>query len=1361
MKRPYIYFSLLSLCFLFASNGELISQDNEIRLRSIELPVFLTAGTTQCMLEDSYGYLWIGNYAGLHRYDGYEIETYTNNKLDSLSIGDNKVNAIAEDHLKNFWVGTQNGLYYFNRQKETFTQVLVGKEAKGKPYVSNIKIDHLKRIWVNSFNGIHVFNSKKIEEKKYLKDDKEISQTIFEIIHDKNQNTWLLGYPNIYRINKRNGIPVGFNVSEQVKEKELKFNDKEVNSISSYLYNEHKNIFLLGTNIKTLGFSLTEGSYFVPQNIPDSLVVGVNHSDDEVLFHDVQGDIFKYNLNTFAFDKLKIVSSVDLNNERSKEKKFFTTTKNIFLQTLGNFFVLSKQNNRFKNILWSDDLSIVHSWVYNIFEFQKDEIIINTKFGPSVFNIKNRELFQLEPPKELSIDDWKKTEFHTMLDVENDLSIFGTNSGVFYFDKKTKQLEFLNNKIDGLEKIKGKYITGMCMDDNGMLWIATWNSGTFKIDFENLECKSYLYNFEDKSLKRMGRSMILDKNKNLWIGTRGGLGKYVVVQDTFHFYTSSDTDPNSLSENTVFDIHEDSKGLFWIGTYGGGLDCFDPEKGEVIESYTKLHGLADNNVMNIMPDKSGNLWLKTFNGISRFNLDSKKIDTFSKEDGLLAEMQTVYNAGISPYTGEMFHKISLGLQIFHPDSITYSDFKPNLVFTDFKLSNKSVGINNSPMESNKDSFLLQKSINQLEELNLAYDQNVIGFEYAALDVSNTKKGEYAYQLEGFDNDWQYVGKSRSTTFTNLDPGQYVFKVKGTNKDGVWSPHEKSIKLNILPPWYMTWWSKILYGLIIGIIALAIYRYQKRRLELQAQLSFEKNEADRLLELDTLKTNLYTNITHEFRTPLTVILGLTDLIKEQIPGISEEKIKNYLNDIDRNGNGLLSLVNQMLDLSKLEAGKLNLHLQQSNIVQYLNYLFQSFESLAESKKIQLLFDSNVDSLVMDYDPERLAQIFNNLLSNAIKFTPEGGKVSVLLQKEASNNLFHLFVKDTGIGISQNNVKHVFDRFYQIEGSTTRKGEGTGIGLAFVKELANLMDGDIHLESQVGVGSSFKLSLPIKNQAQVVAANTTALEKNLPKVIKDSIQSPASLSDADGEVVLLVEDNTDVRNYLKACLVEKYQILEAENGEVGIAKALEVIPDLIISDVMMPIKDGFEVCETLKQHELTSHIPIIMLTAKADIDSKLAGLEFGADDYLAKPFHKKELLIRMKNLISIRKNLQERYKDFSRPIKSQDQKLKLEDEFVLKLKEAIETNIDLSNFGPTELANTVFLSKSQVHRKLKALTGKSTGQFIHQVRLFKAKEMLLETQNSATQIAFEVGYKELSYFSKLFTEEFGISPSEIRK
>ena len=452
---------------------------------------------------------------------------------------------------------------------------------------------------------------------------------------------------------------------------------------------------------------------------------------------------------------------------------------------------------------------------------------------------------------------------------------------------------------------------------------------------------------------------------------------------------------------------------------------------------------------------------------------------------------------------------------------------------------------------------------------------------------------------------------------------------------------------------------------------------------------------------------------------------------------------------------------MLDLSKLEAGKLDLHLQQADIVQYLNYLFQSFESMAESKNVNLQFDSSEEKILMDYDQERISQVFNNLMSNAIKFTPQGGKVSVEIKEDISEKLFHLHVKDTGIGISQNNVKHVFDRFYQIEGSTTRKGEGTGIGLAFVKELSHLMDGDIQLESNMGVGSTFKLSLPITNKAPLRdAILNSGKQINSAEVSLDIKQESVNINE-NREVVLLVEDNTDVRNYLRACLENQYQIIEAENGEVGITTALEIIPDLIISDVMMPIKDGFEVCETLKQHELTSHIPIIMLTAKADIDSKLAGLEFGADDYLAKPFHKKELLIRIKNLISLRKKLQSRYSDISKPIKSQDKKLKIEDEFVIKIKETIEANIEDADFGPSELAKTIFLSKSQVHRKLKALTGKSTGQFIHQVKLHKAKEMLLNTQNSATQIAFEVGYKELSYFSKLFTEEFGASPSEIRK
>lgn len=1353
---------LVGICILTQSKS--YCQDVNIFASPLNIKENIKRGNIIDAMEDSYGYLWFGNYAGLHRYDGYKTKSFTHNRQDSFSIGDNKVNRIVEDFNQDLWIGTQNGLYLFKRKKEKFIQINLGKGMVNKSYVYDILEDQNKRIWVASYHGVFCLQNNEVVKSFDKNDFTEENNSTKRFFLDSDKNLWLISNANVFKFNEESKKFEIFEMINNINAMLPAANRIDKLERYGFVYHEESNMLLAGDFNLTIGFDLSKKRFFLPKNTPiKSYPALYVDNTSEILFVSQNGGWTKYNLSNQTFEKVKI-NTDGVSSEKSIFYGSIVKTKNHYIGIARlELSFIEFHKNKFRRFLWDDKLKIKHSYFYNIYEVKRNHILINTEEGPKLVNLGDNSIRNVKPPNSNTKVNWNKIEIEFLLDFDEEKFIAATSNGLYFLNKKKEQLTEFSPDFKDLNTNLKSAATSMTFDSEGFLWLGTWSAGVYKIDLQQKSWKHYNYDVISRQFKRAStRSIYLDKENNLWIGTRGGLGKYLPNQDSIHFYTSNEDDLKSLSENTVFDMYESQKGYLWLGTYGGGIDLFDIEKGQVIKSYTTKDGLLDNNVMSIIPDKKNNLWLKTFDGFSRFDLDTKEIESFDKKDGLLTSTQVVYNAGLSPFTGEIFHKNREGLQLFHPDSIYPSNYEPRIVLTDFKLSNKSIPINKQGHELSEDTFLIDKAINYLDHISLKYDQNVIGFEYSAFNFSQTEKVEYAYKLEGFKDEWQNVGNNRSATFTNLDPGDYTFSVKGTNKDGVWSSKIKSIDLTILPPWYQTWWAKMLYFLALLIVAIAIFRYQKRRLELQAQLAFEKKEADRLLELDSLKTNLYTNITHEFRTPLTVILGLTDLIQEELPEIQENKLKAQLKDISRNGQGLLDLVNQMLDLSKLEAGRLNLKKHRSDIVKFLSYSTQAFESLADAKNISLQFKSDHKFFTMDYDQERLGQIINNLISNAIKFTPKDGLIKVDIGFDKSSvgkEKMILNVSDTGIGINQIDQEKIFDRFYQIEGTTTRGGEGTGIGLAFVKELVLLMDGEISLQSEVNKGSRFIITLPITHTA---IEREQIVEQSEEMETQTNFLSSKLDSNIDREVVLLVEDNLDVRNYIRACLENDYQVMEAENGEIGIQKAKELIPDLIISDVMMPVKDGFDLCQTTKQDELTSHIPIIMLTAKADIESKLTGLEYGADDYLAKPFHKKELLVRIKNLIAIRKNLQARYSNPSQPLqKAPSKKLKLEDAFVIKVREIIEENIEDSDFGPTELSKAIFLSKTQVHRKLKALSGKSTGQFIHQIRLHRAKKFLLETDYSITQIAFEVGYKELSYFSKLFSAEFQFSPSEIRK
>ncbi len=563
------------------------------------------------------------------------------------------------------------------------------------------------------------------------------------------------------------------------------------------------------------------------------------------------------------------------------------------------------------------------------------------------------------------------------------------------------------------------------------------------------------------------------------------------------------------------------------------------------------------------------------------------------------------------------------------------------------------------------------------------------------------------------------------------------------------------------------------GSILEIIAFSLglaYRQKEHIKDKQkAYFQLEKNqllqeqelaEVQRLKELDELKSNLYTNITHEFRTPLTVIMGMN----ENIRGHEHERKL-----IRRNSKNLLQLINQLLDLSKVESANLELHKIKGDIVKYIQYLTESFQSLATDKGIQLVFYSEVDSQIMDYDEIKIQHIIYNLLSNAIKFTDEQGKIILHLQTISVDNHPHLKIKitDTGIGIPADLVAHIFDRFYQVDNTLTRRGEGTGIGLALVKELVQLMEGSIEVKSKEGKGTEFVINLRIVDELTVAnlveTPNTVSATLPMSPPLEPIIGVETIVeTESTLPILLIIEDNRDVTNYIQSILQNDYTIRTAENGQLGIDTAIEILPDIIISDVMMPLKNGYEVCETLKLDERTSHIPIVLLTAKAGQTAKMEGLKHGADAYLTKPFHKDELMIRLEKLVAIRQNLQKRYAQFMTPTEPilVKESLLLEDAFLAKLKAIVTQNFENNQFGVPDLGAAMGMSKMQIYRKLKALTNESPSAFIRSIRLQKGKELLETSKLTISEIAYNIGFSDPNYFSKTFQQEFGKSPRNFR-
>jgi signal transduction histidine kinase/CheY-like chemotaxis protein/AraC-like DNA-binding protein len=862
------------------------------------------------------------------------------------------------------------------------------------------------------------------------------------------------------------------------------------------------------------------------------------------------------------------------------------------------------------------------------------------------------------------------------------------------------------------------------------------------------------------------KSVLPYGDDKFWVSTLTN-GVYLFTlggQQLKHFHTRSSP---AINNNHVLCLSLDKAAdELWIGSFGGGLSGIHIPTGEV-RAYTHLDGLCDDHVVSILSE-GNDLWLGTYNGLSRFNIKEESFRNYFEIDGL-TDNEFNFTSSFKSKDGQMYFGGMNGVNSFHTNDFPEIGSAPSLILTRFAKHDQS-----------KDSLIYFESNNDLNKpIIISPDISYFEFEWTLLSYVNYKKIQYFTWLEGLEDGWTTLGNTSNLRFNKLPPGEYTLHLKAKDSRGNWSKNPLNIPITVVPPWWQTWWAYSLFVLIAIGTTTFFWKRETRQLQIQNRLEKESLESERLRELDETKTRLFANISHEFRTPLTIISGMADQMEEN----PKQWFSEGLTMIKRNSKRLLVLVNQMLELSKLESGKMALNLQQSDLINYLKYIVESIHSFAESKNIKVHFLCDEEQIIMDFDQEKIHQVMVNLLSNAVKFTPEGGHIYVsieLIPAFKNENIknkkaLQIKVKDTGVGIPDTQIPFIFDRFYQVDGTEIRHEEGTGIGLSLVQELVKLMHGKISVKSKVGHQTVFTLLLPIVNEArkldlpirktasEVFAANTDLpADRSTPDMDTNDEESESLIGVKPS--ILLVEDNPDVVAYVASCLQTAYHIQVGQNGHEGIQIAFENIPDLIITDVMMPIKDGFEVTQTIKSDERTSHIPIIMLTARADIESKLEGLSMGADAYLAKPFHKQELLIRIEKLLELRKNLQQHYLvSLGMAIQESDsnnitESVVVEDSFGKKIKLIVESHLSDYNFSVEQLCKEVGMSHSQLLRKLTALTGLSPVKFIRQVRLSNAKTLLQNSDLTVSDVAYATGFNDPSYFTRVFKKEFGVTPQE---
>ncbi|NHE58734.1 hybrid sensor histidine kinase/response regulator transcription factor [Cyclobacterium plantarum] len=1316
--------------------------------------------------QDHQGYIWIATEDGLVRYNGYAFESYSHIPGDSSSLSQNRVETLFVDFKGDLWIGSKSDLDRYNPACNCFIRYAANPSApsnNGAGQINAFAEDRNKNLWIGSQNGgLFRYERNSNQFTRFLNDPADsvnlLEDEVRVLLADQNHQLWI-GTGEPFDASSTGG---GLILMDLHTGKAKRYLNDPADSKSlidnriSALFEDQDGKLWVGSCQSGLHCYEPENDSFL-RMLPDAAdlyapqgEMGLWSSCPHVKFihQDQNGEFWvgTYNggLNHFNPVNKKLTPFFHNPGEpgslsSNQVWSFLQDSQDrLWIGNLpGGLHKMDPSLNKFTIHTHNEEnpASLSYDHVMGIYEApgQSGIVWLGTQGGGlNRLDVKQNKYthFRHDPIHPLSISS--DIVWTTYEDSKGTFWV-GTEGGLDTLNRQTGQFAPYKIKNGNESHRVNEPVISMLEDSKGRLWLGTWSSGIICLSKDRQTFKRY--NFSNSSQQTFYNSVLAIKegiNGTIWAGIfQEGLFRYDNQSDSF----------SALPEKYgVTCMLEQNSENMWVGTPNNGLFLYNKSTGS-IRQYTTEDGLSSNTINGILEDENGIYWLSTGNGIVSFDPETLNFTNFDASDGLSVHSFNHIGAFKSA-NGQMFFGGDGGLVSFYPEQIAGNPYPPDVVLSGLQVAGTSVDF--------------QDKLNSPDNnLTLSHQQNDLTFDYVALHFTDPSKNLYKYKMENYDPEWIVAGTQRTARYTNLDPGQYTFQVIAGSSDGVWNETGTSLTFYITPPWWTRWWAYTLFAGILLVLARWFYKFKVSR-------KLAVAESRRLTEIDHFKSNLYTNITHEFRTPLTVILGLTDTLQSKAREQHWKEASQPLEMIERNGKNLLQLVNEMLDLAKLESGHLEMELQQLDVVPYIKYISEGFQTLARDKQIDLSLDIPCEQLLMDVDPAKLAAIVSNLLSNAIKFTPKGGKICIQLNQENLNSkeYFTLKVKDNGKGISQQEIPHIFDRFYQADYSSTRNTEGTGIGLALTKELVELMNGTIDLTSTPGMGSTFMVRIPITLHAPRGEHHEPYyfLVPALPKTSADSNKNDFV---KDLPLVLFIEDNLDVGNYLKIILENKYQCLQATNGEAGLKMAFESIPDIIICDVMMPGMDGFEVCARLKTDKRSDHIPIIMLTAKAEKEARLTGLSRGADAYLSKPFDTEELMIRLEKLLETRKRLQEKYsrrflsgKDQPYPIKNTIES------FLVNAEQAILNHLEEEDFSVDQLADAICLSRSQVHRKIKALTGHSTSIYIRLIRLQKAKELLASGELNISEVAYRVGFKSPVYFSQIFRKTFGESPTESR-
>ncbi len=1365
---------------------------------------------TNFLYEDRSGNLWITLFSGeINRYNR-DTDDFTRfrQSLVGHSPLSGFVSSITGDQQGNIWIGMYHeegdeltgGLCLFKEEEERYIAYKnnpADTNTLAEDCISKTYVDRSGSLWIGTCSsGVDRFvpgrngNAGRFVHYRNISGNPDIpiSSTITDITEDRSGTIWIG--------TEHQGVLRYLEDEDQFRRYAIHADPSSQANLVSILAPDHDGVLWIGTGDGLALYDHKMDTIILhrhdpgdPSSIPMGQIRSIAHSPDGIVWIIILTDEFGFSDGITCFDP-ESAQFLTFRNDPLDPNSISSNNVNtaivdqsgiLWIGTLDggiNIYNPSKQKFHLLEYNPMKPNGIPRGKIYSVIEDSRGILWIGTvEYG----------LFRLDRTKGIITNYVHNPSDPRSINNNNILTICEGDSGTLWLgglgglnklDTETMEFRSFAHDPGNQNSIGANHIMSIIRDREGILWMGTLFGGLNRFDPETEQFTSFRRDPDNpKSLDWNDGilSVYEGLDGSMWLSTFEGLYKYIRGigdnDDQLIHYYHEDDNPNSLSYNTVRMVVEDKSGNLWIATEGGGLNKFDI-KTEEFTIYTEDHGLPSNSVQGILIDESGHLWLSSNRGLSRFNPLNGRIENFNLLDGLQS-LEFAFGGYYKSPAGEFFFCGEKGLNYFFPEEVKMNSYLPPVVITDFKLFNKSV-------VAGEDSPL-KKSITEIRELDLKHNENFISFEFAALNYTNTSKNQYKYRMLGLDNDTVYIGARRLADFTDLKPGSYTFWVTGSNNDGKWNKEGISLDIVVHPPW---WRTNLAYGLyvltfllfLIGYIRWQTYRLRKEKenLEIQVRERTRKIEEkdSQILQMDRMKTRFFANISHEFRTPITLILNrIEEMLTSDNPG---DRVREKLSVIQRNGKQLLKLVSQLLDISRLDSGKLKIELVENDIIKFLKLICSSFLSLAETNNIHYDIQLPGDEIIAQFDSGKLETIMNNLLSNAFKYTPEGGEIKCIVEvprvkKGDSRKIIKISVKDSGPGIYKKHLPLIFDRFYQSDEHRHLDGGGTGIGLSFTRELVLMLKGEIEVKSKPGTGACFDVTLPLgtdhlKESEYIILKKTEEKEDYLEKVtdLKESeteIAATVSKQHVNKTIqILIVEDNNELRAYLIEQFETEYKVEEAVNGEDGLKKAIKSIPDLIVSDIMMPQIDGFEFCRRIKTNERTSHIPFIMLTAKADIDSRIEGLETAADDYIIKPFNIQEVKARVKNLITQRQILRNKYAT-SLDITRKEIAFNSKDvQFMNRIIKIVEEHISDMDFEVSDLQKKSELSHTQLYRKIFALTGLSPSKFIRNIRLESATKLMEQNNQNITEIALNVGFGNLSYFTKCFRERYGITPSD---